>query len=87
MKNVNTKEKLDALIREFANENKDIQNLEGKNLVDDLGYDSISLMQLIAEIEDTFDISMDDDVLIDAFDNYNSLLEYMEGVWKKQLKL
>lgn len=79
---MNTKEKLDSLIREFANENKDIENLEGKNLVDDLGYDSISLMQLIVEIEDVFGISMDDDVLIDAFDNYNSLLEYMEGVWK-----
>ncbi len=79
---MNTKVKLDSLIREFANENKDIENLEGKNLVDDLGYDSISLMQLIVEIEDVFDISMDDDVLIDAFDNYNSLLEYMEGVWK-----
>jgi len=72
---MNTKAILDELIKEFADKNIDIQNLEGKNLVDDLGYDSLNLMQLIAEIEEKFDISMDDDVLIDSFDNYNSLLE------------
>ena len=72
---MNTKEILDSLIREFAGKNADTVSLEGKNLVDDLGYDSLNLMQLIAEIEEKFDISMDDDVLIDSFDNYNSLLE------------
>lgn len=68
-------EKLQQLVREFATENSDTKTLEGKNLVDDLGYDSFSLMQLIIEIEETFGISMDEDVLIDSFDNFDSLLE------------
>ncbi len=64
---------IDELVMEFANEKT--VDLKGKNLVEDLGYDSVSLMQLIAELEEKLGISIEADAMLDSFDNYDSLVE------------
>lgn len=46
------------------------------NLIDDIGMDSILIMQLVVEIEITFDIELnDDDLLIDNLSNMNQLIQ------------
>ena len=64
---------IDELVIEFANEK--VEELKGKNLVEDLGYDSVSLMQLIAELEERLEISIEADAMLDSFDNYDNLVE------------
>ncbi len=64
---------LDELVREVASESCD--NLKGKNLVEDLGYDSVSLMELIAELEEHFWISVEGDMMLESFDNYDNIVE------------
>ena len=38
----------------------DVKITGESHLVNDLGFDSITLMQMVVEIEETFDIEMDD---------------------------
>jgi len=38
----------------------DVKVTESSHLVNDLGFDSITLMQMVIEIEEAFDIEMDD---------------------------
>ncbi len=64
---------INELVMEFSNEKT--EDLKGKNLVEDLGYDSVSLMQLIAELEEKLGISIEADAMLDSFDNYDSLVE------------
>ena len=64
---------IDELVLEYANKKYD--DLKGKNLIDDLEYDSISLVELIAELEERLDISFEADMMLESVDNYESLVE------------
>ncbi len=49
------------------------------DLIDDLGFDSINMLQLIIELEEQFDISIsDDDLDIDNFKNIKSITALIE---------
>ncbi len=61
------------IVKEFANVECD--DLNGKNLVEDLGYDSVSLMQLISELEERLGISMEADMMIESLESFDSLME------------
>ena len=47
------------------------------NLVDDLGFESVSLVELIITIEESFDIEFDDNAMISVFDSVENLAEYV----------
>ena len=70
-------------IRELVLENaeiedKNLDSLSGMKLVEDLGYDSVALIQLMCDIEDKFDISFDNlDGLIEAFGSYDTLVNFI----------
>ena len=52
---------------------------EDANLVEDLGIDSVIILQLIANIETVFDVIFDDeDLLVDKFETVASLAQYIE---------
>ncbi len=78
----NVKSILMNLIIEYANEtisakNSSIDKYKNVNLIEELGYDSVSLMQLIIAIEDRFNIETDNDVLIENFDNFENIYNYV----------
>lgn len=66
---------IDELVIEYANEQ--VEELSGKNLVEDLGYDSISLIELITALEDKLGVTFESDMMFENFDNYDSLIEYI----------
>lgn len=84
MKDEDIRTQLAELIAEYANAGRDkvaefISDPSAANLVEDLGYDSVSLIALIAELEERFNLNLDDDVLFDSFDTYDGILMYLTG--------
>lgn len=53
------------------------QNFEGIKLIDDLGFDSIGLIQLIGAIEQEFGIQFDDEKIIDIINDFDELVIYV----------
>ncbi|MBE5925365.1 MAG: hypothetical protein E7270_00010 [Lachnospiraceae bacterium] len=71
--------KIRELVLENAEiEDKNLDSLSGKKLVEDLGYDSVALIQLMCDIEDNLDITFDNlDGLIEAFGSYDTLVNFI----------
>jgi len=71
--------KIRELVLENAEiEDKNLDSLSGKKLVEDLGYDSVALKQLMCDIEDNLDITFDNlDGLIEAFGSYDTLVNFI----------
>ena len=76
------KEKIKKLLNKLivSNSPKEMleESFEGKSIVEDLDFDSVSLMQLVTEIEDTFGVSLDESgSLLELLDSYDELLEFL----------
>lgn len=69
---------VEILVREYANNSSEFISLEGKRLIDDLEYDSISLMELIVAIEEKFNITLEEDLFFESFDTYDGILQYVQ---------
>lgn len=55
------KKKIIDIVQQSVSEiYSDVEVTENSHLVNDLGFDSITLMQMIIEIEEAFNIKMDD---------------------------
>lgn len=55
------------------------KNHEGLNLVEDLGYDSVSFVSLIVDIEDEFGFTFSDEILsFEKMINYAELTRVIE---------
>lgn len=72
-------ERMKKLIRE-AGDNVDVERLDEKiNLIDDYGFDSVNLVQLVVSIEDEFGIEFeDDDLEMDKISKYTELIKIIE---------
>lgn len=56
-------------------------------LIEDLGYDSLQLMSIIAEIEKEFGITFDDsDMLFDNFNRIGDLYNLVSSLVEKKMK-
>ncbi|MDE7307324.1 MAG: hypothetical protein K2N61_01460, partial [Lachnospiraceae bacterium] len=72
------KKVLNRLIVNNSSEEISLELFEGKSIVEDLGFDSVSLMQLVMEIEETFGVSLDESgSLLELLDSYDELLEFL----------
>lgn len=59
---------------------KEILN-ENISLIEDLEFDSLQLVAVLAEIEETFQISFDEgEKLLDMVDDLNEMVQYIEGL-------
>ncbi len=57
-------QKLKEIILKIATQDTDINNINEETiLTDDIGYDSIEIIELIVELESEFNIEIDDDDL------------------------
>lgn len=72
----NIESRLKKIIK-LCNQNVDINSIGNKtNLVEDLGFDSISIIQLVVELENEFDIEIDDKyLLIESLSPFYSLID------------
>ncbi len=74
-------ERLKAVIYRVSNSDS-FTITKNTNLVDDLGFDSVSIVSLIVEIEDEFNIVLEDeDLEIDLLSNVGTL----ENIISKKL--
>ena len=82
---MNVDQKLRELIAKVATQDVDIDSInEDTLLTNDLGYDSVQLIELIVELENDFDIEIDDDDLeIENLTVYSKLHEMMERKTKE----
>ncbi len=72
------KKLLNKLIVNYSPEKLSLESFEGKSIVEDLDFDSVSLMQLVTEIEETFHVSLDESgSLLELLDSYDELLEFL----------
>lgn len=54
---------------------------ESVSLIDDLKMDSLCLVEILAEIEQKFDISFEEgENLLELVDNLESMIQYVEGI-------
>lgn len=59
---------------------KEILN-ENISLIEDLEFDSLQLVAVLAEIEETFQISFDEgEKLLDMVDDLKEMVQYIEGL-------
>ena len=77
MKNKEIKDVLDSIIREYSGESA-MEDYHGQSLIRDMELDSVSLMEVITDIEEKFcvDFNMEEN-LIELLDSYDRLLEYL----------
>lgn len=63
----------------FPDSGVDKDVLEYTDLMDDLGMDSITFISIVIEIEDVFEITVSDDLLlIENFRNVDSIIQIVE---------
>lgn len=73
------KEKLIDLIIRCSDECTDVNIVEDTNLLVDLAYSSLNLIELIVEIEGEFDIEIpDEDLNVERLANIKELLNIVE---------
>lgn len=78
------KEELLKLIYEISEKDMDdIESNSVSDLIDDLGYDSLSILELTVEIEGHFGIYLDDDVLdIQKLRKIDNIIQIVEETLK-----
>lgn len=69
---MNVEKQLKTLIEDITGKEHD--DLSGKSLFEDLEFDSVSIMELVSEIEEKFGIILEEDELIDAMSTYDKLV-------------
>lgn len=75
---MNTEEVISTIIKELKPDQTATINVN-LDLIDDLGFDSINMLQLILELEEKFEISIsDDDLDIDNFKSIKSIIALIE---------
>lgn len=75
------KEELFQLICELAEEDKREQITPDSDLMEDLGFDSIQIMELFAVIEERYKMEFTDyERLLDCMDSVSQFIEYVSGV-------
>lgn len=63
----------------FPDSGVDKDVLEYADLIDDLGMDSITFISIVVEIEDIFEITVSDDLLLtENFRNVDSIIQIVE---------
>lgn len=88
MQNTEVKEKIEQIIQEVAQRHDlNLPNLSGgHDIIDDLGFTSLSVVALFSNLEETFDIDPfeNDDIIIGDIKTIEDLCEiYVQGLGQK----
>lgn len=77
------KKLIEIIQSEAANNNIILPKIisQENNIIDDLGFDSIAVLQLLLRIEDEFNIEIDDEYITpELFISLKKLSNFIEGV-------
>lgn len=81
------KKDLFEALKDFVCENNDWvkrEDIKPESDFREFGIDSIQLMMIIVFIEEEFEITMDENVLVkDIFTTFSSVIEYVEQIQKE----
>ncbi len=78
---------IDMLAVMFPDSGVDKDVLEYTDLMDDLGMDSVTFISIVVEIEDVFEITVPDDLLLmENFRNVDSIIQIVEDAKNTTLK-
>lgn len=78
MERIEVENQLNNIIINNSPEDLKLSDFHGKSIIDDLEFDSVSLMQLVTDIEEIFGVSMDEsDSLLELLDSYDELVDYL----------
>jgi len=77
---MNIEQRLKNIVSNVATQDVDIDAINEKTiLTNDLGYDSVQIIELIVELENEFEIEIEDeDLEIERLTVYSNLLEMIE---------
>lgn len=68
--------KLEALLMSYLKSEDKLTNIKTANLILDLGFNSFSLVHLIVDIEETFDIHLNEEELdLEQFANFDLMVD------------
>lgn len=82
---MNKRDKLIELINRCNDINVNSKIADNTDLIEDLGYSSLNLMELIVEIEMEFNIEIEDEFLnIELLTKFDKLLEIVQMVIDKE---
>lgn len=75
------REELFQFICEFVEEDKRAHVMPDSDLMEDLAFDSIQIMELFAALEEKYEIEFTDyERLLDSMDSVSQFVEYVSGV-------
>ena len=78
MNRENIEIKLYNILAQNCEELPSIEELHGKSIVEDLGLDSVSLMQIVAEVEEKFGVSLENsESLLELLDDYDEFVDFL----------
>lgn len=84
---IEMRDKLIELIKRCGNEMMEFDIDEETNLVEDLGYSSLNLIELIVELEMEFGIEIPDEVLnIETLSMFKNIFTVVENSTAKEMK-
>ncbi|MCI9322070.1 MAG: hypothetical protein HFH81_02235 [Lachnospiraceae bacterium] len=73
------KQEFTDIINEYSKIEVTIDNVDKLDLIEDCGFDSIQMIELICSVEDVFGIELDEDyMLADKIRNLHNFFEYIE---------
>lgn len=72
---MNIEKELKGIIETISE--RTFENLSGKNLFEDLEFDSIMIMELVVEVEKKFQINLGEDELIESISMFDNLLSVL----------
>lgn len=77
---MNIDKMIDEIISEILNNKEEKTCFRGKNLIDDLDFDSIMVIRLIVELENTFDIIIEDEEIeLEILCDYDNLVDFIKN--------
>lgn len=71
-------DKLYSILAQNCDNLSEMEELHGKSIIEDMGLDSVTLMQIVTEVEEQFDVSLEtSESLLDLLDDYDELVEFL----------
>ncbi len=73
-------QRVDKLICEVLGKDLKHKELVGKDMFEDLEFDSITILELISKIEYEFQTEIEPEILIDNMSKYDSVVEMVSNI-------